>query len=121
MQRLAGQQTQIRQQAETLALKLRRYNLPSGDLEDAIAAMKRLEEAARTADGLGVRRAYNRAVDALEDSRRAVRAETGLHQEYSRVPQSTWKEVMSGFGDGVPRGYEEMVSEYFRRMAMEEE
>jgi hypothetical protein len=121
LQRLAGRQTQIRQQAETLALKLRRYKLPSGDLEDAIAAMKRVEESAQAADGLGVRRAYNRAVDALEDSRKAVRAETGLHTEHSRIPKATWNEVMSGFGDGVPRGYEEMVTEYFRQMAMGED
>ena len=36
MPRLAEQQAKLRQQAEALALKLRRYHVPSGSLETSI-------------------------------------------------------------------------------------
>ncbi len=117
MARLAGQQAQIRQGAEALSLKLRRYKLPSGDLEVSVQAMKRFEEAAKRVDGLGVRRAYSRAVDALAESRRAVRAQAGLYRERLRLPEAIRSEIMAGLRDGTPRGYEDMAAEYFRRVA----
>ena len=38
MARLSGAQAKIRQEAEATALKLRKYKLPSGDLEAAVAS-----------------------------------------------------------------------------------
>jgi len=46
-----------------------------------------------------------------------VRAETGLHRDASRLPEWARKEMLSGFRDGVPRGYEDMAAEYFKVMA----
>ena len=43
MKRLAGRQTEIRQQAERLNLHLRAHGVPSGDLDAAIANMRELE------------------------------------------------------------------------------
>ena len=45
---LAQQQAQLRQQAESLALQLRKERRPTGDLESAVAAMKKVEHARRT-------------------------------------------------------------------------
>ena len=119
MARIAGSQAKIRQEAEALALKLRKYKLPSGDIETAIAFMKKMEEAARLQNGLGVRRSYNSAIDSLVESRKEIRAELGVHREQTRLPNSTMREIMTGFKEGTPKGYEELVSAYFRRMAGE--
>lgn len=117
MVRLAGQQAKIRQDAETLALRLRRYNLPTGDLEVSINTMKQFETAARSGNGQVVRSSFSRIVDALYEARSVIRVEAGLHRDSSKLPKWARDEIMSGFREGVPRGYEDMVSEYFRVMA----
>ena len=115
--RLADQQAKIRQQAESLAMSLRRHNLPTGDLEKSIQAMKKFEASARQGDGLGVRRAFSAAVDALGDAKQSARVETGLHRERTRLPEWYRDEIKTGLSDGVPKGYEEMVGEYFKVLA----
>ena len=117
MARLSGEQGKIRQQAETLSLKLRAYHLPTGDLETSVAAMKQFEKAASTGDGLRVRRMYSRIMDSLEDAQASVRSEAGLHREYSKLPERVREEIMTGLQDATPAGYEEMVAEYFRALA----
>jgi hypothetical protein len=117
MARLAGEQAKIRQEAEALALKLRAYHLPTGDLEGSVGLMKRFESAAARGDGLGVRRSYSRIMDELEGARAAIRAEVGLHREYSRLPERLREEIMTGLHDATPAGYEEMIAEYFRVLA----
>ena len=115
--RIADRQGKIRQEAEALALKLRGYHLPTGDLEVSINQMKTLEDAARKVDGATVRRSFSRAVDALSDAKKTMRAEVGLHTERVKLPQWMRNEIKSGFQDATPKGYEEMASEYFRVLA----
>jgi len=115
--RLADQQAKIRQQAEALALKLRKYKLPTGDLEASVQAMKHVESSLQKHDGLGVRRAFSRAVDALQEARQTVKAESSLTRERTKLPAWMRDEITTGWQDGAPRGYEEMVSEYFKALA----
>lgn len=115
--RLADQQAKIRQQAEALALKLRQYKLPTGDLEASVQAMQRVETSLQQRDGLGVRRAFSRAVDALQEARQTVKAESRLTRERTQLPAWMRAEITAGWQDSVPRGYEEMVSEYFKALA----
>jgi len=116
--RLAGRQAEIRQAAEDLALKLRGYHLPTGDIEGSVASMKHVEDAITTRDGLALRQAFNRALDALGNAKTAVRRETGLQRERtSRLPAWMRDEIMMGLRDGMPRGYEDLIREYFRALA----
>jgi hypothetical protein len=117
MPRLAEHQARLRQQAEALALKLRRYRVPGGSLETSIGAMSRLEQSARKNDGLGVRRAFSRAVDSLEEAKNTVQNETVLRREQNKLPAWMRDEIRVGVQDGVPKGYEELVGEYFRALA----
>ncbi len=117
MPRLADRQSKIRQQAEVLALRLRRYHVPTGDLEVSINAMNRLEDAARKSDGLAVRRSFTRALDALGEARKILKTETGLQQERVKLPGWMRNEIRIGVQDGIPKGYEEMTGEYFRALA----
>jgi len=115
--RLAEQQARLRQQAQALALKLRRYHVPGGGLETSITAMSQLEQSARKNDGLGVRRSFNRALDSLGEAKNTVHHEAALRREQNKLPAWMRDEIRTGVQDGVPKGYEEMVGEYFRALA----
>lgn len=118
--RIAGRQARIRQEAEAMVLKLRRYKLPSGDVEASVTAMKAVETAASRQDGLRVRRSYSRAVDALAEARKSIRTEIGVHRENAVLPPAAAREIMMGLQEGTPEGYEELVADYFRRLAGEQ-
>jgi hypothetical protein len=115
--RLAEQQAKIRQQAEALALKLRAYKLPTGDLEASVQAMQAVEAGMLQKNGLEVRRSFSRAVDHLRDAKQTAKAEAGLTREHTKLPAWMRDEITTGLQDGTPRGYEEMVAEYFRALA----
>lgn len=117
MPRLAEKQGKIRQEAEALALKLRGYHIPTGDLEASINDMKKVEESARKLDAVGMRRSYSRAVDALSDAKKVIRTEVGLHHERVKLPQWMRSEIKTGLQDSVPKGYEDQVGEYFKSLA----
>jgi len=119
MPRLADQQAKIRQQAEALALQLRRYHLSSGALETSVNAMNRLEADARKNDGLGVRRAFNEAVSALGEAKKTVDQQVTVRREQDKLPAWMREEIRTGVEDGIPKGYEEMAGEYFRVLAEE--
>jgi hypothetical protein len=117
MPRLADQQAKIRQQAEALALQLRRYHLSGGELETSANAMNRLEQAARKNDGLGVRRAFSQAVNSLGAAKDTVQSQIAVRREQDKLPPSVREQMRVGVQDGVPKGYEEMVAEYYRALA----
>ena len=117
MPRLAEQQAKIRQQAEALALQLRRYHLSSGALETSVNAMNQLEQTARKNDGLGVRRAFNQAVSALGEAKKTVDQQVTVRREQDKLPPWMREEIRTGVQDGIPKGYEEMAGEYFRVLA----
>ncbi|AKJ63386.1 DUF4175 family protein [Kiritimatiella glycovorans] len=115
--RLISKQTRIRQEAEALALKLRRYNLPSGDLESSIRAMRAVEDAAQRGRGLALRQAHTRALDSLRGAERSLNTETGLQREQTHLPEWMREEILSGYRETLPRGYETLIAEYFRVLA----
>jgi hypothetical protein len=117
MPRLADQQAKIRQQAEALALQLRRYHLSGGELETSVNAMNRVEQAARKDDGLGVRRAFSQAVSALGAAKDTVQSQVAVRREQDKLPPWVREQMRVGVQDGVPKGYEEMVAEYYRALA----
>ena len=79
--------------------------------------MNQLEQSARKNDGLGVRRSYSRAVDSLGEAKKTVQNEGVVRREQNKLPGWMRDEIRVGIQDGVPKGYEEMVGEYFRALA----
>jgi len=117
MVRLAGKQAEIRQAAGKLALELRRRHLPSGDVENALRAMGSLEEAASRGDGGAIHQRFTEAVDALRSQRDSV-SDAPASLRHERIDLSaTARDIQQGPSAGVPPGYEEMSSEYFKAMA----
>jgi hypothetical protein len=98
-------------------MKLRAYNIPTGDLESAIEAMRKFEESARKMDGVRLRQQHSRIIDALSEAKQTVKLETGLVREQIKLPGWMREEISAGLQDGTPKGYEEMAAEYFRALA----
>jgi hypothetical protein len=117
MPRLAEQQARIRQQAAALALQLRRYHLSGGELETSVNAMNQVEQAARKDDGLGVRRAFSQAVDTLGAAKDSLQSEIAVRRDADKLPSWVREQMSIGAREGVPKGYEEMVAEYYRALA----
>lgn len=115
--RLAEQQGGIRQRAEQLAMRLRAQRVATGDLENSVAAMRQVERDLLAGDGFGVQSAYSQALDALGQSRETMRAMAGVLRERTQMSPRVRDEITSGLRDGVPRGYDEMSSAYFRALA----
>jgi len=79
--------------------------------------MSQLEQSARKSDGLGVRRSFSQALDSLGQARQAVHDEAVVRREQNKLPGWMRDEIRLGLEDGVPKGYEEMVGQYFRALA----
>jgi hypothetical protein len=114
---LADQQAKLRQQAESLALQLRRQRRPTGDLESAINAMKEFENAARSQDGLAVVQGYHQALDSLQAARSAYAGDRLSRVESDALTRDARKDMNDTQAEEAPAGYEEMSSAYFRSLS----
>lgn len=117
MKRLAGRQTEIRQNAERLNLHLRAHGVPSGDLDAAIANMRELERHAAEGRGAEIRRAFDATLESMRGARAAVAAEAATRRERGALPRETAEALWSGLRADMPPGYEEIVAAYYRRLA----
>jgi hypothetical protein len=117
MKRLVGQQAEIRQQAEKLSLQLRARGLPSGDLEESVAGMKRLESLAASGRGGEIKRVFDATVLTLRDSQASVAEATGVRRERGGLSNAEATDLWDGLRDDIPAGYEEIVSAYYKRLA----
>jgi hypothetical protein len=114
---LADQQAKLRQQAESLALQLRRERRPTGDLESAINAMKEFEEAARDQNGLGLAQGYHQALDSLQAARSAYAGDRLSRVETDSLSRDARKDLIDAQAEEAPAGYEEMTGAYFRSLS----
>ena len=117
MHMLADQQSKLRQQAESLALQLRKQRRPTGDLESAINAMKAYEDAAKKQDGLGVVQGYHQALDSLQAARDTYAGDRLSRVETDALSRSARPDVNDSQAEDTPAGYEDMTSAYFRSLS----
>jgi hypothetical protein len=111
---LADSQAKLRQQAESLALQLRKQRRPTGDLESAINAMQAYETAAKNQDGLGVVQGYHQALDSLQAARSAYAGDRLSRVETDAIARDPRKDINDAQAEDAPAGYEEMTGAYFR-------
>jgi hypothetical protein len=114
---LADQQAKLRQQAESLALQLRKQRRPTGDLESAIAAMQELENAARNQNGIGITQGYQQALDSLEQARAAYAGDRLSRVESDQLTREANPDTIDTQAEAAPAGYEEMTGAYFRSLS----
>lgn len=120
MARLAGRQAEIRQNAERLQLHLRAWNAPGGDLNQAVAAMRAVETAARSDEGVVLRQAHAEALGAMRQTRDALAAEAQVRRERAPLVRERAEALWMLLREQLPPGYEEMAAAYFLRLAEEE-
>ncbi len=119
MQRLAGKQQELRQQAETLALGLRARRLPSAAVENAVLTLDAASAAARRFDGAQLKQAHTRLLDDLASARRDVASASTVQRERSRLGDRARSAATAAADEPVPPGYEQMAGAYFRALAGE--
>jgi hypothetical protein len=117
MAAMADAQVKLRQQAEALALQLRKQRRPTGDLESAINAMKDFEAAARSKNGLGVVQGYHEAIDSLQAARAAYAGDHLSRVESDALRRDDRTDVFDTQAEEAPAGYEEMTGAYFRSLS----
>lgn len=113
-QRLPGNQAELKQKAEALVRELSVHNLPTGDLETAVALMETLTR--RGGGGLAPVQVRREIVGALKDADRVIRAaaESGVERSRRRAAPS-WVTKQER-PDRIPEGYEAPVDAYFEAL-----
>jgi len=103
-----------------MLMELHRHNLSDTDLKMAMLRMRALMAAIEKGDGVGVRQAYDSAVEHIRASKLAIlqqlerraaqHADREMHRDY--VARQALREL---------EGYEEMIAEYFKKLAEKRE
>lgn len=101
---------------EDMLMSLNRHNLPDTDLKMAMLRMQGLMEAMRKGDGEGIRQTFDAAVRHLRLGKLAIIKE--LERRNAENPD--WEMQRDHVSRQVLRdlkGYEEMIGEYFKKLA----
>ena len=119
-ERLPGQQAELRQKAEALMRTLTVHNLPTADLEDAIAKMGMLAQASgQRAPGVRFADVRNDVLASLRDAQTALQAGVRAGAERSQAGKEEVRATLPETSESVPFGYERSVQAYFRGLAAE--
>jgi len=121
MRATATKQLNIRQSAQELVLRLRRHNLPTVEIENSIQAMKGVEETINSRSGIGIRTAYNEAVNALKKSHQAVGRQVTMQYTRDKALAKRLGDMLSQKRQHHFRGYEHMISAYFEALAQDKD
>lgn len=118
LSRLKGNQGELRQQAERLQRWLRALHLPSADVDEAIARMKRIEDHLASGQGFDLRQAHADVKEALAVARRALASEADtLRAKEALLPAEVKREIFSGLREPVPPGLEEVVKAFYEALS----
>ncbi|MFQ6034224.1 MAG: hypothetical protein ACE5NM_00045 [Sedimentisphaerales bacterium] len=117
MRATAEKQLNIRQSARQILPKLSRHNLPTMELEKSIQAMKKVVEAINSRSGIGIRSAYDEAVNTLEKSYQAVGKQIAVQYTRDKDLAKKLQDMLSQKQQYRFRGYEHMISAYFEALA----
>ena len=120
MKETLEKQQNIRSSSEDVTAQLKRYNLSVTELEMSIEAMKRVEESIRTADGIGIRSAYDETVDSLRKSHGAVGKQVSMQYTADKDLVKKLQGMISRRQALTFKGYDHMVSAYFEALARSE-
>jgi polyhydroxyalkanoate synthesis regulator phasin len=120
MRKTAGQMKKLRENVSGVVMDLQRYNLSTTRLEEAAEAMDRVVQAAEDGNFVKFRRSYNQALDQLSESEETIGQKVGKRlireRKHAEAVGSSREREYS-----IPGEYEKMVSEYFRRIAREDD
>ena len=99
-----------------MLVDLNQHNLPATDLRMAMLRMRALREAMRKGDGEGIRQAYDSAVRHVRASKVAILRRLE-QREALNAEENTRRNYMARETLTELKGYEEMIGEYFKKLA----
>ncbi|HOD81353.1 MAG: hypothetical protein BWX88_02297 [Planctomycetes bacterium ADurb.Bin126] len=111
-----GEEERLRTSAQELVLTLERHNLPSTDLKMAALRMQQISLAIKKGDGVGIRQACDEAIERLNKSRESVAEQIEIREAARAAMQERLTDSAGGYPE-APAGYENIVGEYFKRLA----
>jgi hypothetical protein len=119
--RAVGQEAEsFEESCQDMLMELNRHNLPDTDLKMAMLRMRGLREAMRKGDGEGIRQAFDAAVKHIKLGQLAIVKEL----EQRAAGNEDWEMQRDHVSRKVLRdlkGYEEMIGEYFKKLAENKE
>ena len=120
LQRLAGKQAALRNQAEGIDLKFQIMNFHHTDLKNLIEVMAQIErdlQAGRYQNALRQRKVL---IDGLGNVKQYVDGEFEIRQDTtSNLPADIQDKILGSMEDPSPAGWEELNREYFERLSSE--
>jgi len=112
--RLAGRQADIREKAQKLSGLLKRYQLPTAKLDEAIGRMREIERMARSYRYDGIAAIHRVALKDLRENRAFVREKIRIRREQvDSIPPRVRHQITEGLQEEFPEGYEDLVKTYY--------
>jgi len=112
--RLAGRQADIREKAQKLEGLLRRYQLPTVKMDEAIVHMREVERLARAYRYDGMTAISKATVKDLRENDTFVREKIRLNQEkVDSIPPRVRHQITQGLQEKFPEGYEDLLKTYY--------
>ncbi|MBN2308923.1 MAG: hypothetical protein JXR94_08140, partial [Candidatus Hydrogenedentes bacterium] len=118
MQRLAGQQADLRAKAERLQFKLRVVNIPLPALDESIGVMREIEDDLRSYRYQDVLPKKQILLDTMRESRSHLSQHITIRGEQPVfLPERNQQELLEALDEEVVPEYRDMVADYFRTLA----
>ena len=119
--RAVGDQAEsFEQSCQDMLMELNRHNLPDTDLKMARLRMRELMEAMRKGDGEGIRQAFDATVRHVRLGKLAIIKELE-RRAAENADRDVQRDHVSRQVRRDLRGYEEMIGEYFKKLAEKEQ
>ena len=117
LDRLKGKQADLRQQAQRLNHTLRRYNLPTGELEKTIAIMNKIERELGSGNYQGIQAARAAVKVQMKKMSVSIDEHIKLNKEKEvKIPKALREEIENAAREKDPPGYQELNDAYFRNL-----
>lgn len=118
MQRLAGRQAQLRNRAESVAVRFKVANYPSYQLEEAVAVMEEIELDLRSGRYRNVLRRRPVLLRTLRDTRAFLVGQVRMSYDRSApLPPYLRRELSDARSRPAPPGYEDLLQKYYERLS----
>ncbi len=118
LQRLAGRQAALRNQAEGVDLKFELMNFHHTDLKKLIELMAQIERDLKAGRYQNALRRRKVLLDGLHNVKQYLEGEFQLRQDTTaNLPAEVQKEILGSMQDPSPAGWEELNRQYFERLA----
>lgn len=121
MQRLAGQQAELRNRAEAIQAQFKVANYPSYQLNEAVTVMEQVEVDLRSARYRNALRQKPVLLESLRDTRAFLVGEVRMTYDRSApLPPYLRDQLADARAQKAPEGYEDLVSKYYERLSEKE-